>query len=468
MKSTRILNLIALSAVSLCSSPIAGQQTVPPPEVSTAEASAKIPVLGESGQAKLEGGDARGAIADFNQAFELSRDLVRVYPNQTAYSENAYFYLSRLAAAFATAGEMANALQMQEPGAEGYTELAAANPTPANKQKAASAIGDLAWYQLLNRKPAEALANVRRALEFDPAQTGNKTTLAHALLLTGQVAEARAIYQAERSTVLPNGMKFEQAVLEEFAALEKHGTQAPQFDEIRKLYGASIAAPGSALLSWGIAGGIFLFIGAVFGAIIYVENKRIQRLEATVARLGLTFRRKASDEDKNLLVQARLANLGKRRTIVNIIEPREGGAGFIAFDFSYTVGTGKSATTYTQTVIRLQSPELTLPPFEATPENLLTKFAQGLGFKDIEIEGRPVFNRAFRLKGQDETAIRQVFTPVILNYLEQPQSRNLCLESAGDRLFVYRLNRRPKPEELEAFLEEGKTLLNLFKQVCLR
>lgn len=472
MSPTRILNLIAIAAVSLCSSPIAGQQTVSPPEAPSAETTAKIPILGESGQAKLEKGDVRGAIADFKQAFELSRELIRADPNQAAYSENAYYYLGRLAAAFATAGEMANALQMQDPGARGYEELAVSDPNPGNKQKASSAIGDLAWYQLLNRKPAEALANARKALELDPAQTGNKTTQAHALLLTGQEAEAKTLYQAERSMVLPSGMKFEQAVLEELAALEKHGTQAPQFNEIRKLYGFPIATgPGdkvtrsSGVLTWVIVAGIFLFIGAVFGVFIYAENKRVEKLEAIVSRLGLSFRRKATDTDSNLLANARLANRGRRRTIANVIEPQSGGERFIAFDFSYTEGTGKRATTYTQTVIRLDLPGMTLPSFEATPENFLTKLAQGVGFRDIEMDGRSAFNRLFRLKGQDEEAIREVFTPLILNYLEQPQSRNLCLEGAGDRLLVYRLNRRPKPEELEAFLEEGKTLLNLFKQV---
>jgi tetratricopeptide (TPR) repeat protein len=59
----------------------------------------------------------------------------------------------------------------------------------------AGAINNVAWYSLFTDDPAAALAAARRATEMRPAAMIYRLNLAHALLLSGEGAEAMTVYQ---------------------------------------------------------------------------------------------------------------------------------------------------------------------------------------------------------------------------------------------------------------------------------
>ena len=56
--------------------------------------------------------------------------------------------------------------------------------------------GNLAWYEILAGRPAEALTDARKGLHEDPTQVWIGVNEADALLLTGQAAEAKSKYMA--------------------------------------------------------------------------------------------------------------------------------------------------------------------------------------------------------------------------------------------------------------------------------
>jgi hypothetical protein len=216
----------------------------------------------------------------------------------------------------------------------------------------------------------------------------------------------------------------------------------------------------TAVPAWALVTLIVLGIAAIFALFIYFDRKRTKALEARARLLGFTFRRKATAEDQQLTAGSALTNIGRSRHLRNVIElPQSDGSRMTLFDFSYVIGSGKRNRNYQQTVTRVQSPMLNLPAFEMRPESVFLKIAATLGMKDIDFESAPNFSRIYLLRGQDEAAIRQVFTPELLRYCEA--NRGLWISGAGDLLWFHRENRRVKPEELETFVSRARETLQL-------
>jgi hypothetical protein len=103
---------------------------------------------------------------------------------------------------------------------------------------------------------------------------------------------------------------------------------------------------------------------------------------------------------------------------------------------------------------------LNLPPFDLRPEGVLLKIAQSLGMKDIDFADAPGFSRMYMLRGQDEAAIRQLFTPALLRFCEA--NRGLWISGAGNLLWFHRENRRAKAVDLDAFVNAARETVALF------
>ncbi|HSH39026.1 MAG TPA: hypothetical protein VK993_09590 [Chthoniobacterales bacterium] len=448
-------------AVVFCTTSVFAQQAAPPADLYT-----QIPVLGESGEEKLEGGDFAGAVEDFRMAFEGSRTLSQQYPDEAAYRENAYYYLGRLASAFARANDIPSALQMAVPSARGYSELATAGATPETKEKAADALNRLAWIQVLSKDGTAAEGSARQALTFSPDAALIQMNLAHALLLNGKGDEARTIYSAIKSADAGDGRTLREIILDDFDAMQKAGIRDESMAALRTELGGAPNASArrgkqSALPIWAFMALIVLGIAAIFAAFIYFDRKRTAALESRARTLGFTFRRKATPKDKQLAAGSGLTSVGHSRQIRNVIEmPESDGARMTLFDFSYVIGSGKRNRNYQQTVTRVQSPQLNLPSFDLRPESVLFKIAASLGMKDIDIEGWPNFSRMYLLRGEDDAAIRRIFTPELLRYCEA--NRGLWISGAGDLLWFHRENRRVRPDELDRFVNAARQTFALF------
>jgi tetratricopeptide (TPR) repeat protein len=319
-----------------------------------------------------------GAIEEFKKAFEASRELRRQYPDEPAYSENAYYYLSRLATSFGKTGNIPQAAEMAEPAARGYAEIATSNPSAENKENAANALGVLAWYQMLANKGTAAEASARQALQFTPDSTMVNINLAHALLLNGKRAEAEAIYKAMRPLKGADGRSLRDVILEDFDAMEAAGLNTPAIGELRETLGGAKSTGARRNTKakaksdgpvWPFILGVALLIGAIFAVLMYLERKRTAAMEAAAKALGLTLRAKALPADQALVQGSALATVGRSRALRNVIElPEADGMRMTLFDYSYVIGHGKQSRTYNQTVTRVESAKLNLPAFDMRPE----------------------------------------------------------------------------------------------------
>jgi hypothetical protein len=78
----------------------------------------------------------------------------------------------------------------------------------------------------------------------------------------------------------------------------------------------------------------------------------------------------------------------------------------------------------------------------------------------VNFADSPDFSDQYILRGQDEPALRAIFSPALRNALAPLD--HLTIEGADEVLFIFRMGRRVKPEDLVARIEEDKKILALF------
>jgi tetratricopeptide (TPR) repeat protein len=107
-----------------------------------------------------------------------------------------------------------------------------------NKQVLANDYHILARYELLNRKPKNALTSSKNGLNLNSNESMNtliNTNLAHSYLFSGQYRKAKELYLNNKDKKVPNGCTFKQAVLVDFKEFRKRGIKHPDMEKIEKL-----------------------------------------------------------------------------------------------------------------------------------------------------------------------------------------------------------------------------------------
>jgi hypothetical protein len=192
-----------------------------------------------------------------------------------------------------------------------------------------------------------------------------------------------------------------------------------------------------------------------------IEAERVAALQAVAERTGWAFRAEVPFETIPKLDRFELFRQGGHtRKLRNLMTSPPGDVRAVIFEFSYTVSTGKSTTTVSQTVLYTTSDTLDLPEFSVRPENFLHNIATALGFQDIDIDNRPVFSDMFLLRGKDEARVREVFGDGVCEFFEQRQG--VCAAGEAHELLYWRAGKRAKPEEIEHLIAEGDELAARF------
>jgi hypothetical protein len=201
-------------------------------------------------------------------------------------------------------------------------------------------------------------------------------------------------------------------------------------------------------------GGILTLISKHF------EQLRTKKIEELARSNGFTFRPTPTATDSELPVGCYLAETGRNPAVSNVLEvSRTDELNFVLFEYEYTVGYGKSQRTTHQTIGRLRAPLLKLPSFLLFPETLFSKIGVMFGRTDVNFPDASDFSDQYILRGQDEPALRAIFSPALRQALAPLD--HLTVEGADDVLFIFRTDRRVKPEDLLARIEEDKKILAL-------
>jgi len=117
-----------------------------------------------------------------------------------------------------------------------------------------------------------------------------------------------------------------------------------------------------------------------------------------------------------------------------------------------------------QTVACFRSPkERPIPSFVLRPQTLWGLVAAAWR-DDISFASHPKFSAAYRMRGEDETAIRALFQPPLLDYFQQDQ-RWWCVESGHGWVAVYRPGDDVAIHNLPTFLEQTRRIFRLLSGV---
>ena len=210
-----------------------------------------------------------------------------------------------------------------------------------------------------------------------------------------------------------------------------------------------------------VAGGIAL-VGLIVFGVHKFEKARTEQFQAVSDQLGLQFHPQGDPEVQNSIGHLRLFNQGHSRKTKNMICGQTEDIDLAIFGYRYTTGGGKNQQTHQQTVISFLSPHLSLPEFELRPENLFHKIGQAFGYEDVNFDSHPLFSKRYLLRGPNEAAVRDFFTPELIEFFEG--QAGVSVEASNNRLIYYRSRKRIKPAEVRSFMEEGFRIYGLLEQ----
>jgi hypothetical protein len=209
---------------------------------------------------------------------------------------------------------------------------------------------------------------------------------------------------------------------------------------------------------------ISLIVFAVLVVFKSMQGKnRTQALQVLAQQIGFTFKGEVwNNQPKNHRFGTPLFGKGRSPVFENVMVGTSAGLETSLFDYSYTVSSGKSSRTYTQTVAAY-SQELWLPEFELRPEGFLDRIGEAFVHNDIDFESHPNFSQRFLLRGREVDTIRELFSPALLTFLENlPADEEWHIEGRVNNLVLYRSDETMATEGFRSFLERTSSIAKIF------
>ncbi len=208
------------------------------------------------------------------------------------------------------------------------------------------------------------------------------------------------------------------------------------------------------------AGGWVLAAVVVIGVCLFVadmysraKKQHTDALRTIAHGLNLKFDPEGHPELHESLKRFHLATLGPYSTMTNLMYGQRDGTDIAIFEYEYPQGKNN---TIRQTVIWMQRRGTRMTEFSLRPEGVWNQLGGWTGHGDINFTSHPDFSRDYLLRGDDEEAIRELFTDELLNFYERHS--DLITEGEGNKLLFYREGVLVKPENLRTFLDEALTV----------
>ncbi|HMP02393.1 MAG TPA: hypothetical protein PKD86_03115 [Gemmatales bacterium] len=202
-----------------------------------------------------------------------------------------------------------------------------------------------------------------------------------------------------------------------------------------------------------LIGSVLLFVALILFHFFHL--KRLQRAAEMLDAadlLDFDFTEVVSAKDfKEAHGSCSLLEEGHSHKFHNVLVGQVGETTVCLADWSYTVGGGKSARHYAQTLVVLPG-NPGWPDFRLTPENWLHRLGDWFGAADIDFDDSPQFSKMYLLKGPDEAAIRAVFAADVRSRLEEKANWHIEGHEAG--LVAFRKNHQVAPDQLAEFIAE--------------
>lgn len=202
-----------------------------------------------------------------------------------------------------------------------------------------------------------------------------------------------------------------------------------------------------------IGGGAAAVAVTVFVASRVLERRRRETYREYCLTRGFAFERRWPGAEERIGAALDVFKSGRSRRWGYTIRGTRNRAPFTAFEYRWVTGGGTSSHTHHLHGMLWESEDGRLPRFALTPESWLTRWGEVFGMQDIDFPESPEFSRAYRLRGEDEAAIRGLFAPEVRAFFAATAGQHVA--GAGRYLFWWHPGRLPKVERLDEWLDEG-------------
>ena len=189
-------------------------------------------------------------------------------------------------------------------------------------------------------------------------------------------------------------------------------------------------------------------------------QKRREAWVAVAAKLGLEF----VGDDPELperYAAFKSFSVGDSRTATNVIRGQASKVQVTLGDYRYVTGSGKSSTSYRQTVCVLEYGQLRLPAFFVRPETFLDPLGQLIGGQDFDFDDDPEFSRGFVLQGKNEARVRELFDRPARAWFVGHRGESLRVEGLDSALVVL-CPRSLEPHEASRLLDVALDLTTMW------
>lgn len=200
-------------------------------------------------------------------------------------------------------------------------------------------------------------------------------------------------------------------------------------------------------------GGFISIIVLIFAYSYYAAKKRAEALRAIAARMGFEYQEKAGSL-RSKYAHFNLFARGHSHRTINYLHGEKNEVEVSVTDYHYTVGSGKNASHYVQTICIIKDPNLDLPNFFVRRENKFFDYLGKLfGGQDINFPEDDKFSSAFVLQGKSEAETRNLFNHRVRDAFGKFSGTNAQIEGQGDSIIVHK-GVVVKPEELPILLKD--------------
>jgi len=146
--------------------------------------------------------------------------------------------------------------------------------------------------------------------------------------------------------------------------------------------------------------------------------------------------------------------------VANLLSGNIHDAQVLVFDYSYLVGRnayGRDVSGRHQTVVFIMSPQLNFPYFNLSPSGAIN-----LHMSRLQFPNHPAFTNSYTLLGNDELAVRRVFSDQVIAFFES--NPRISVEGGGGQFFLYYDRTLVPPQNVQYLINQGVRLFSLFKQ----
>lgn len=195
-------------------------------------------------------------------------------------------------------------------------------------------------------------------------------------------------------------------------------------------------------------------VNVLLGLQNYLSNRQ-KNLEGFAEQLHWDYNPKLNNNPKGLdsflFFDSKVINYK-----INSIQKKD--RSFSIFDLSFSEGAFITKEDLKATFLLFKTPKK-LPVFALDKEDLKTTLYQWAGFDDINFTHYPDFSKRFHLSGNNESAIKELFTPELIYFFESHPFFHI--ESNGNTILIKGKDRLSSLQEIKMMLSFAEDLSRL-------